>query len=106
MGLINSVTEQISAQNETSKNLVEMAKSFQKVRQMKGAENSQITQAICNISNPFNSAAASSAQVAAKMRSEVLSIVLFDQSYLLEAKRTFLRWRAIVTRYYTLVNSV
>lgn len=38
------------------------------------------------------------------MRSEVLSIVVFDQSYLLEAKRTFLRWRALTSRYFTLVN--
>ena len=40
------------------------------------------------------------------MRSEVLSIVQFDQSYLQEAKRTFLRWRALVTRYYILYNQV
>ena len=73
---------------------------------MKGAENSQITQAVCNISNPFNQAANTSNQVAEKMRSEVLSIVLFDQSYLQEAKRTFLRWRALVTRYYILVFQV
>lgn len=53
-GLITSVTAQISTQQETSQNLVQMAGSFQKVRQMRGAENSQVTQAICNISNPFN----------------------------------------------------
>jgi len=40
------------------------------------------------------------------MRSEVLSIVVFDLSYLQEAKQTFLRWRALVTRYYTLANAV
>ena len=84
--------------------MVEMAQSFQKVRQMKGAENSAVTLAICNISSPFNLAAQTSNQVAEKMRSEVLSIVVFDQSYLKEAKRTFLRWRALVTRYYMLSN--
>ena len=40
------------------------------------------------------------------MKSELLPIVEFEQSYLFEAKRTFLRWRALVTRYYTLANSV
>ena len=105
-GLIHSVTAQIVAQEETSQNLVEMAKSFQKVRQMKGAENSQVTQAVCNISNPFNLAATTSNQVAEKMRSEVLSLVSFDLSYLQEAKRTFLRWRALVSRYYVLVNTI
>jgi hypothetical protein len=45
---------------------------------MKGAENSQITEAICNIRNPFNQAAATSNEVAAKMKSEVLPIVVFD----------------------------
>ena len=71
---------------------------------MKGAENSQVTQAICTISNPFNQAASTANDVAEKMQSEVLSIVLFDQSYLEEAKKMFLRWRALVTRYYILTN--
>ena len=81
-----------------------MANSFQKVRQMKGAENSQVTQALCNISNPFNKASDTSVEVANKMRKEVLSTVKFDQSYLQEAKRTFLRWRALTSRYYELMN--
>ena len=83
-----------------------MASSFQNVRSMKGAENSLVTQAVCNISNPFNSAASTSSQLAEQMRSDVLSVVVFDLSYLQQAKKTFLRWRALVTRYYTLVNLV
>ena len=86
--------------------MVEMANSFQKVRQMKGSENSSVTQAVCNISSPFNQAAMKAREVAEQMRTEVLSIVLFDQSYLQEAKKTFLRWRSLVTRYYMLVNAV
>ncbi len=73
---------------------------------MKGSENSQVTQAVCNISNPFNLAATTSNQVADKMRTEVLSIVSFDLRYLQEAKRTFLRWRALISHYYVLVNTV
>ena len=49
---------------------------------MKGAENSAVTQAVCNISNPFNSAASTSSQLAEQMRNDVLSVVVFDLSYL------------------------
>lgn len=83
-----------------------MAESFQKVRQMKGAENSQVTQAICNISNPFKSAAQTSNDVADKIRTEVLSLIIFDKRFLGEAKQTFLRWRALVTHYYILVKQI
>lgn len=44
-----------------------MAKSFQKIRQMKGAENLNLTRAIENISSPFNQAALTAEEVSKKM---------------------------------------
>ena len=43
-------------------------------------------------------------EVAQRKQDEVLSMLLFDKSYIEEAKRMFLRWRALVTRYYILTN--
>ena len=56
----------------------EMAKSFQRVREMKGAENAALTTAIQNISNPFNNAAITANEVASKMKTQVLSLVKYD----------------------------
>lgn len=104
-GLIRSIAEQINAQEATSKNLVQMSDSFKRVRQMKGLENSQLTESICGISNPLESAAEASTQVATAMKSDILPILDYNLRYLQEAMDTFLRWRAIVTRFYTLVNA-
>ena len=71
---------------------------------MKGAENVQVTQAICTISHPMSQAAQTIQEVAQRKQDEVLSMLLFDKSYIEEAKRMFLRWRALVTRYYILTN--
>ena len=53
----------------------EIAKSFVRVREMKGSENSQVMAAIQNISSPFNNTAIAEEDVASKMKSHVLSIV-------------------------------
>ena len=45
-----------------------MAKSFQRVREMKGSENAALAAAMQNISNPFNNAAATANEVANKMK--------------------------------------
>ena len=83
-----------------------MAKSFQKIRQMKGAENLNLTRAIENISSPFNQAALTAEEVSKKMKKQVLAEVMADLSLVIEARKTILRWRALCTRYFGLVNQV
>ena len=86
--------------------MVDMAKSFQKIRQMKGAENLNLTQAIENISLPFNHSALTAEEVSKKMKKQVLAEVMADLSLVIEARKTILRWRALCTRYFGLVNQV
>ena len=56
-GLCLAVNVKIQTGLDSSNNMIEIAKSFEKVREMKGSENSQVMNTIQNISTPFNNSA-------------------------------------------------